>query len=71
MSNKELSASLQNYIQAIYALTSRGDEGVRIIDIAAHLGVTKTSAFVAMKKLEKEQLIFRDVYRLVCLTEQG
>ena len=71
MSNKELSASLQNYIQAIYALTSRGDEGVRIIDIAGHHGVTKSSAFVAMKKLEKEQLIFRDVNRLVCLTEQG
>ncbi len=71
MSNKELSASLQNYIQAIYALTSRGDEGARIIDIAAQIGVTKTSTFVAMKKLEKEKLIFRDANRLVCLTEEG
>lgn len=71
MSNKELSASLQNYIQAIYTLTSRGDEGVRIIDIAAQIGVTKTSAFVAMKKLEKKKLIFRDANRLVFLTEEG
>ncbi len=71
MNSKELSASLQNYIQAIYTLTSRGDEGVRIIDIAAEIGVTKTSTFVAMKKLEKEKLIFRDASRLVCLTEEG
>lgn len=71
MSNNRLSASLHDYIQAIYELTSHGDKGVRIIDISTQIGVTKTSTFVAMKKLEKEKLIFRDAKRLVCLTEEG
>lgn len=71
MSNNRLSASLHDYIQAIYELTSHGDEGVHIIDISTQIGVTKTSTFVAMKKLEKEKLIFRDAKRLLCLTEEG
>ena len=67
---KGLSVSMQNYIKAVYELSSGGD-GTRICDIAAKVGVTKASACVAMKSLEKKKLVYRDANRIVFLTTEG
>ena len=62
-----LTVSMQNYIRVIYEL-SPGGEGARICDIAVKRNVTKSSACVAMKTLQKKGLIHRDADRLVLLT---
>lgn len=65
-----ISISMQHYIKAIYEL-SDDDVGVRISDIASRVGVTKTSAFNAIKVLQKKDLVKRDTSRLVFLTDAG
>ena len=65
-----LTVAMQNYIRAIFELSSDG-EGVRISDIAVKRKVSKSSACIAMKTLQKEGLIQRDNDRLVILTVCG
>lgn len=65
-----LSVSVRNYIKTVYAL-STDRTGARVIDIADKLGVTKASVCVAMGKLEKKGLVYRDNHKLVHLTELG
>lgn len=67
---KGLSASMQNYIKAIYELSS-GGVGARVVDIADKLGLTKASVCVAMRNLQEKELVYRDGHRLVHLTEAG
>lgn len=67
---RKLTASMQDYIQAVYEL-SLSNQGVRVSDIAAKLGITKASACVAMKNLQRMELVCRDEKRLVFLTELG
>lgn len=62
--------SMKDYIRAIYELSSDG-EGVRICDIATKRNVTKSSACVAMKILQKQGFVQRDAERLVLLTSMG
>lgn len=65
-----LSASMQNYIKAIYELSS-GGAGVRSCDIAEKVGVTKASVCNAIKNLERQNFVYRDIHRLVYLTKSG
>lgn len=65
-----LSVSMQNYIKAVYELSSCG-EGAHISDIAAKVGVTKASTCVAVKTLQKKKLVYRNAYRPVFLTKEG
>lgn len=65
-----ISASMQNYLKAIYELSPDG-EGARICDIAAKLGVTKPSTCTAMRHLQRTRMIYRDADRLVFLTSDG
>ncbi|MFV0414522.1 MAG: metal-dependent transcriptional regulator [Oscillospiraceae bacterium] len=58
------------YIKVIYELSCTG-EGAHINDIAARLKVTKASASLAVKKLQGETFLQRDVHRLVFLTKTG
>ena len=51
-----LTVAMRNYIRAIYELSSDG-EGVRISDIAAKRKVSKSSACIAMKTLQKAGLV--------------
>lgn len=68
MSN--LSSSKEHYIKTVYELSAYNN-GVRISDIAVKMGVTKTSACLAIQALEKKELIKRDEQRLVFLTDEG
>lgn len=58
------------YIKIIYELSCTG-EGAHINDIAAKLNVTKASASLAVKKLQRETFLQRDIHRLVFLTNAG
>lgn len=66
-----LSISQSHYIKAVYELSSIRDEGVRVMDIAENLGVSKASDSLAMSKLEKERLIKKDKKRQIYLTRKG
>jgi Mn-dependent DtxR family transcriptional regulator len=66
----KLTKSQENYIKIIYELSLHGD-GVHVTDIAAKLGVAKASASVAVKALQKQELVRRDIGRLVYLTDEG
>ncbi len=58
------------YIRAIYELTRDGDTA-RVSDLAIKLGVTKPSVSNAVKSLERDRLVIRDVSRRVSLTPEG
>lgn len=62
---------MQRYIKAVYELSSFGDGGVRVCDIAHKMGLTKASASLAMSKLEKEKQARKDERRQVFLTPEG
>lgn len=66
----ELTASNEHYIKAICEV-SKGNEGARISDIAANREVSKASVCVAMKTLERKNLVKRDYNRKVLLTSEG
>lgn len=65
-----LTISQHNYLKTVYELSS-SNEGVHISDVAAKLEVTKASTCVAMHVLEKKDLIYRDKYRQILLTQTG
>lgn len=65
-----LTKSQENYLEIIYKLSFYTD-GVHISDIATEFNVTKTSASVAVKALQKMSLVQRDARRLVYLTDEG
>jgi DtxR family Mn-dependent transcriptional regulator len=66
----KLSVSQGHYLKAIYKLSIKA-EGARITDIADTLQVSKASACNAVKALEKNGLVFRDVNHQVCLSSEG
>lgn len=66
----ELTISMQHYIKAIFEL-SPANAGIRVSEIASKLNISKASVSVAMKTLEKKQMVFRDENRLVFLTPEG
>lgn len=65
-----LTPSQEHYVKVIYMLSPYG-EGVRICDIAERLEVAKSSVCVAMKALQRMDLVERDTRRQVLLTPQG
>ena len=68
--NKNLSASLEDYLEAIYNL-SLENEVARSKDIAKLLGVAKPSVTGALKNLSLKKLVNYKPYGFVTLTEQG
>ncbi len=66
-----LSASVQDYAKAVYALETRGGSAVSTNDLAARLGVTPGSVSSMLRKLAEEGLVEHQRYRGVRLTEQG
>lgn len=66
----KLTKSQARYITAIYEL-SACYEGVRVIDIAERLSLSKASVSLSMKKLAQKGLIRKDVERHVYLTKDG
>lgn len=66
----KLHESPEDYLETILIL-SEDSEAVRSIDIANHLGFSKPSVSVAMKKLKESGYISMDPYGKVTLTDSG
>ena len=67
---KQLTFSMENYLEAIYELSENG-KGVRISDISKRLGVAKSSTNSAMATLSKRGLIVSEKYKEIHLTAEG
>ena len=66
----QIRESAEDYLEAIQVL-SRKDGGVRSVDIASMLGVSKPSVSHAMKLLREDGYIAMDRYGTVTLLEKG
>lgn len=66
----KLSKSQAHYIRAVYEL-SIGCDGVRVVDIAEKLSLSKASASLAITKLAQQGFMRRDTERHVFLTDEG
>lgn len=67
---KEISSSLEDYLEAIYLFANEGRE-VRAGQIATHLNVKKSSVTEALQNLFKENLINYKPYSPITLTDSG
>jgi len=65
-----VSASAQDYLEAIFRITNR-HRVARSRDIAQALGVTKSSVTTALKQLSASGLVNYDPYSYVTLTRAG
>ncbi len=66
-----VSASVQDYAKAVYALETRGGEAVSTNDLAARLGVTPASVSGMVRKLTEVGIVEHEPYHGVRLTDQG
>jgi len=66
----ELSVAMQNYLETIYDLSAQED-GVRVSDIAARLGVSKASVNNAINILAEQGYVSRKKYQEIYLTATG
>ena len=70
MSSRLLSASLEDYIEAIYHLISE-KQAARVKDISSCLKVNYSSVTGALRALAKKKLVNYAAYELVTLTPKG
>jgi len=66
-----LSAAVQDYAKAVYALEARGGSPVSTNDLAARLGLTPGSVSGMLRKLAEVGLLEHEPYHGVRLTDQG
>ena len=66
-----LSAVMEDYIKAIYAIGNDTGERVGTSELADYLDVTSPTVSSMLKKLEEHGLVDREEYRGVTLTEEG
>ena len=66
----QIRESAEDYLEAILVLSKQGG-GVRSLDIASMLGVSKPSVSHAMKLLREDGYIAMDRYGTVTLLEKG
>ena len=66
----QIRESAEDYLEAILILSKKGG-GVRSVDIATMLGVSKPSVSHAMKLLREDAYIAMDRYGTVTLLEKG
>ena len=66
----EIRESAEDYLEAILRLSRQG-EGVRSIDVATMLGVSKPSVSHAMKLLREDGYIAMDRYGTITLLDKG
>lgn len=69
-SKDKLSASLENYLCAIYAIEKQ-NKAARVKDISNYLSIGASSVSEAMKVLEKKQYINYEPYGLITITKKG
>lgn len=67
---KQLSASLEDYLEAIFLLSQSG-KVARSKDIAEHLRVARPSVTGALRALTDKQLVHYKPYGYITLTEKG
>lgn len=70
LSAAELSATMEDYLEAIYAL-EQSQQVARVRDIAQHLQVKMPSVSGALKALKARDLVNHEAYGYVTLTPQG
>ncbi len=68
--NPALSASLEDYIEAIFVLVQEG-RVARVKDIAARLNVQMPSVTGALRSLAAKKLVHHDPYSYITLTPKG
>jgi DtxR family Mn-dependent transcriptional regulator len=68
---ESVSASIQDYAKAVYALESRAGGAVSTNDLAERLGVTPGSVSAMVRKLSEVGLVEHEPYRGVRLTKEG
>jgi DtxR family Mn-dependent transcriptional regulator len=66
-----ISASVQDYAKAVYALEARSGAAVSTTQLAERLGVTSGSVSAMVRKLAEVGLVEHEPYRGVRLTDQG
>jgi DtxR family transcriptional regulator, Mn-dependent transcriptional regulator len=66
-----ISASVQDYAKAVYALEARQGEAVSTTELAERLGVTPGSVSAMVRKLSEVGLVEHEPYHGVKLTDQG
>jgi DtxR family Mn-dependent transcriptional regulator len=66
-----LSDVMEDYLKTIYYLQGEEEERIRTSDIASHLDVTSPTVTSMLEKLEKRELVDREKYKGVRLTEEG
>lgn len=71
MADRDLTASYEDYIEAIYDLSVKGTGIVRSVDVAEELGYSKASVARAIKNLREDGLIEQERYGAITLTEKG
>jgi Mn-dependent DtxR family transcriptional regulator len=72
MTDIQLTAAQQDYLEAVYVLVRRsGEPGVRITDIAAELGTRPPTVVRCMARLREAGLIAQEERGLVRLTRSG
>lgn len=71
MTERELSASSEDYIEAIYDLALKGGGSVRSVDVANELGFSKASVARATKNLRAQGFINQEHYGVITLTPKG
>ena len=70
MQNKKITASLEDYLEAIYEIIEE-KKGVRVVDIANKLNVRKSSVTEALKTLKNKGLVNYGRYDVISLTIEG
>lgn len=66
----KIQESAENYLEAILMIKNKKGY-VRSIDVVNHLGVTKPSVSVAMKRFREEGYVTMDKDGAITLTEKG
>lgn len=67
-----LTMASEDYLESIYRLSKEaGDEGVRSVDVAEQLGVSKASVNKALSTLKETGMVDQTRYGRVTLTEEG
>lgn len=70
MNNTPLSASLEDYLEAIFLIVKQ-KKAARAKDIAARLKVNGSSVTAALRSLSEKRLVNYAPYDIVTLTEEG
>lgn len=70
MPKKNISASLEDYLEAIYEIIEE-KQGVKAVEVARKLGVGRSSVTEALKNLAEKNLVNYGRYDVISLTQAG